>query len=95
MTIDAKGAAELYVYGYPFAYNMDEIVNLSEGRSALFPGVPAVGFNAFNIARSLSGPDAKLVSPNNDTLYNMAAIDLSGGPLLLHAPDTAGGGACP
>ena len=49
-----------------------------------------LGFNAFNINRSLSGPDAKFVSPNNDTLYNMAALDLSGGPLLLHAPDTAG-----
>ena len=90
MTIDAKGAAELYVYGYPLVYNTGEIVNLSEGRSSLFPGVPAVGFNAFNKARSLLGPDAKFVSPNNDTLYNGAALDLSGGPLLLHAPDTAG-----
>jgi len=43
MTIDAKGAAELYVYGYPFVYNTDEIVNLSEGRSTLFPDAPAVG----------------------------------------------------
>ena len=43
MTIDAKGEAELYVYGYPFVYNTDEIVNLSEGRSTLFPDAPAVG----------------------------------------------------
>ena len=80
MTIDAKGAAELYVYGYPLVYNTDEIVKLSEGGSGAFLDVPATGFNAFNKARSLLGPDAKFVSPNNDTLYNMAAIDLSGGP---------------
>ena len=42
-----------------------------------------LGFNAFNINRSLSGSDAKFVSPNNDTLYNMAALDLSGGPLAV------------
>ena len=90
MTIDAKGAAELYVYGYPLVYNTDEIVKLSEGGSGAFLDVPATGFNAFNKARSLLGPDAKFVSPNNDTLYNGAALDLSGGPLLLHAPDTAG-----
>jgi hypothetical protein len=90
MTIDVKDAAELYVYGYPLVYNTDEIVKLSEGRSGAFLDVPAAGFNAFNKARSLLGPDAEFVSPNNDTLYNAAAIDLSGGPLLLHAPDTAG-----
>jgi hypothetical protein len=30
------------------------------------------------------------VSPNNDTLYVVVALDLSGGPLLLNTPDTSG-----
>ncbi len=28
------------------------------------------------------------MSPNNDTLYVIAPLDMSGGPLLLHTPDT-------
>ena len=34
-------------------------------------------------------PTTKFVSPNNDTLYLVAPLDLSGGPLVLHVPDTA------
>jgi hypothetical protein len=76
------------VYGYPLVYCTDEILKLTDGRSTMFPDANA--FNVFNKARSLLGPDAKFVSPNNDTLYIVAPLDLSGGPLLFHAPDTAG-----
>jgi hypothetical protein len=88
MAIDASRAAELFIYGYPLVYCTNEILKLTGGRSTLFPD-PAP-FNAFNKARELLGPDAEFVTPNNDTLYVVAALDLSGGPLLLHTPDTSG-----
>jgi hypothetical protein len=37
----------------------------------------------------LLGPETTFVSPNNDTLYVIAALDLRAGPLVLHVPDTA------
>lgn len=86
MTIDVKGAAELYVYGYPLVYCTDEIVKLTDGRSTMFPR--PTPFNSFVSARELLGPSAKFVSPNNDTLYVMAPLDMTAGPLLLHTPDT-------
>ncbi|MET0579643.1 MAG: DUF1254 domain-containing protein, partial [Ilumatobacteraceae bacterium] len=87
MTIDAQVAAELFIYGYPFVYCTDEILRLSGPQSTLLAG--GVPFNTFGLARQLLGPDAKFVSPNNDTLYVMAPLDLSGGPVGLHTPDTA------
>ncbi|MFZ0043669.1 MAG: DUF1254 domain-containing protein [Solirubrobacteraceae bacterium] len=30
------------------------------------------------------------MSVNNDTIYTIATVDLSGGPVVLHVPDTAG-----
>ena len=86
MTIDVAAATELYVYGYPLVYCTDEILKLTDGRSTMFP--QSTPFNTFVHARELLGPDAKFVSPNNDTLYVMVPLDVSGGPLLLHTPDT-------
>ncbi len=38
--------------------------------------------------RALADASAKFVSVNNDTLYTMISLDLSGGPLVLRVPDT-------
>ncbi|MGH3198960.1 MAG: DUF1254 domain-containing protein, partial [Streptosporangiaceae bacterium] len=38
----------------------------------------------------LAGPDDRFVSINNDTIYSIAQVDVSGGPVLLRVPDTAG-----
>ena len=47
--------------------------------------------NLFSHSRQLLGPaNRRVVTPNNDTLYTNAWLDLSRGPLLVHAPDTAG-----
>ncbi len=47
--------------------------------------------NVFTHTRQLLGPqDRRVVTPNNDTLYTNAWLDLSRGPMLLHAPDTHG-----
>jgi hypothetical protein len=80
-----KAAVQTYLYGYPLVYNLTEVAGLVAGRSAL--GAPAP-LNTFGAARNLLGPDAKFVTPNNDTLYLIAACDLSGGPLVLDVPDT-------
>lgn len=44
--------------------------------------------NLFTHTRRRLGPDDReVVSPNNDTLYSNAWLDLSGGPVLLETPD--------
>ena len=86
MTVDVQDVVELFLYGYPFVYCTDEIVKLAGPESTLMAG--GVPINSFGCARHLLGPETKFVSPNNDTLYVVAPLDVSGGPLLLHTPDT-------
>ncbi len=44
--------------------------------------------NAFLPQRSLAGPEARNVTtPNNDTIYALAFIDLTGGPVTVTQPD--------
>jgi hypothetical protein len=38
--------------------------------------------------RLLNASDRRVVTPNNDTLYTNAWLDLSQGPLMIHTPDT-------
>ena len=51
---------------------------------------PAAPFNSFSHARALAGPKDTFVTINNDTVYSMAQLDLSVGPVALHVPDTDG-----
>lgn len=88
VTAQVAQAAKVFLYGYPLVYNLDEIAKFPGGPSVL-GGVPAP-FNTLTGAPALLGPDATFVSPNNDTLYLMAAMNLGGGPLLLRVPDTGG-----
>jgi hypothetical protein len=47
--------------------------------------------NVFTHARQLLGAGkSRVVSPNNDTLYTNAWLDLGDGPLVIDVPDTAG-----
>ncbi len=80
-----KAAAETYVYGYPLIYNLHEIDRLATPDNVLNHAAPV---NTFGAARALLDPSAKFVTPNNDTLYVVAACDVSRGPLVLHVPDT-------
>ena len=80
-------AAQAYIYGYPLVYNLEEIGKLPAGQSTIF-GKP-VPWNTFGPVRDLLDASAQFVTPNNDTLYLIAPLDLSGGPLVLHVPDTA------
>ena len=49
----------------------------------------AAPFNSFSHGRTLAGPDETFVSINNDTVYSIAQVDLSVGPVLLSVPDSA------
>jgi hypothetical protein len=80
-------AVEACVYGYPLVYNLDELVKFSKGSSTILAD-QAIPYNQFGMVRELLGPDAKFVTPNNDTLYMVAAADVSQGPLVLSVPDT-------
>jgi hypothetical protein len=82
----SKAAAEAFIYGYPLVYSLGEIAGFAEGHSSLPVSAP---WNEFGYARELLGPETTFVSPNNDTLYVLAALDLRPGPLVLHVPDTA------
>ena len=78
---------EAYLYGFPLVFNLDQVQRyVTDGVGAN----PAAPFNTFSHARALAGPDDTFVTINNDTVYSMAQLDLSVGPVALHVPDTAG-----
>ena len=80
-------AADAYIYGFPLIFDLQEVSSfIREGMGSLDPAP----FNSFSHASKLAGPDDRFVSINNDTIYSIAQVDVSGGPLLLHVPDTAG-----
>ena len=81
-----RAAAETFVYGYPLVYSLTEMAGFVGGHSSLPVSAP---WNEFGYARELLGPETTFVTPNNDTLYVIAALDLRPGPLVLHVPDTA------
>lgn len=80
-------AADAYVYGYPLVYDLNEVRAFSERGMG---SVAAKPINEFSHATTLGGPGDKFVSINNDTVYSVAQLDLSGGALMLQVPDTGG-----
>ena len=79
--------SEAFFYGYPLVADLDEVVRFTETGMG---SVPAAPFNQFSHARTLAGPADTFVTINNDTLYSIAQFDLSGGPLFLDVPNSAG-----
>ncbi len=80
-------AADAFIYGFPLRFNLEEVDRF---RHTGMGSVPAAPFNEFGHARQLAGPDDTFVSINNDTLYSIAQIDVSGGAVRLDVPDTRG-----
>ncbi|MFF2371781.1 DUF1254 domain-containing protein [Agromyces sp. NPDC058110] len=78
---------EAYLYGFPLVFNLDQVARYVETGVGANPAAP---FNSFSHARTLAGPEDTFVTINNDTVYSMASLDLSVGPVALHVPDTAG-----
>jgi hypothetical protein len=77
-------AMEAVIYGLPCVYQYREMF-----AQAVDPASPRyVGFNRFAHGRDLAGPDYKAFkTPNSDTLYSNAWLDLTGGPVLVETPD--------
>jgi hypothetical protein len=82
----AKLAAEAYVYGFPLVL-MD--VSRQVMTAIAKPTTSAAPINQFNVSQEF--PDAtftNVVTPNADTLYSFAWLDLTKEPLVLNLPDT-------
>jgi hypothetical protein len=77
-------AMEAAIYGLPSVYQYREMFAQAVDRAS----PRYVGFNRFAHDRDLAGPDYKAFkSPNSDTLYSNAWLDLTSGPVLIESPD--------
>ncbi|MER7604477.1 DUF1254 domain-containing protein [Nocardioides sp. NPDC127503] len=86
-TTEPAKVTQAYLYGFPLVFNLDQVTRyVTDGVGAN----PAAPFNTFSHARKLAGPEDTFVTINNDTIYSMAQLDLSVGPLALHVPDAEG-----
>lgn len=80
-------AVEAFFYGFPLVFDLNEVGRFArEGIGA----VPPTPYNEFGHARRLAGPETRFVSVNNDTVYSIANVDVSGGPVRLDVPDAQG-----
>lgn len=89
-------AAEAVTYAWPL-YEMSRMRAATSPRKTAAgpagdtPDSPQRWCNVFIHARKLLGAgQSRVVTPNHDTLYSNAWLDLSGGPLVIDVPDTAG-----
>jgi len=80
-----------YVWGYPLVraaqirQNMTLPSDPFRPRPLTAPGAP---INRMGHARKLASPELRVgVAPNNDTLYNLAWLDMNDGPFVLTTPD--------
>ena len=80
-------AAEAFIYGFPLVFDLQEIERFT--RSGMGSLAPAP-LNVFSHATALAGPKDTFVSMNNDTIYSIANVDVSGGPVRLDVPDAHG-----
>jgi len=73
-------AREAWIYGLP-------LVEMAAARGRMMAAGASV--NAFSHQRALAGPLSRTVAtPNCDTLYSSAWLDLSSGPVTLVVPET-------
>lgn len=71
-------ARQAFIYGFPMVENY----GLMYGQAVTGAG----GFNSMKSSAKLYGPeDQEVVTPNNDTPYSQAWLDLGGGPVELSA----------
>jgi hypothetical protein len=83
---DLRAAArEAFIYCLP-------LIEMAQARTRMLRGDPGgqpAGINQFKPTRDLAGPQNRTItSPNNDTLYNNAWLDLTKGPVTLTIPPT-------
>src|SRR5438309_1092003 len=76
---------EAYIYGYPLVL-MDINRRVSTNVSAPM-GRGSAPINQFGHTSAFPSPQSRrVVSPNVDTLYSIAFLDLAAEPLVLHVP---------
>jgi hypothetical protein len=80
---------EAYVYLYPLV-TMD--VTRKRAVNVARDTMPGFGpLNEFHHTRRFPPAEFRaVVRPNFDTLYSSAWLDLTGGPVLVHVPDSGG-----
>jgi hypothetical protein len=80
---------QAYIYGFPYVY-MSE-VRWGQVAQKVDPILPHAAVNHFWHNQVMGGPESQAGgSPNNDTLYSIAWLDLSGEPVILSVPDVGG-----
>jgi hypothetical protein len=78
-------ASSAYTFAYPLV--LMELTRRQDAARRSGAGLPAA--NQFVHSRAFPDEHSRLViRPNADTLYSVAWLDLSDGPVLLHVPDT-------
>jgi len=82
-----KNGVEAYLFGYPLVL-MD--VTKQVGSQPNAPGPHGVVNQFYNMWTYPDPSFTIVVSPNADTLYSIAFLDLSKEPVVLHVPDTKG-----
>ena len=80
-------AAEAFIYGFALVFDLQEVDRFTQQGIGQVPATP---FNEFGHAGELAGPETTFVSINNDTVYSIAQVDLSGGPIRLDVPASNG-----
>ena len=83
----AELAAEAFIYGFALVFDLQQVERFTRAGMGSLPAAP---LNQFAHASSLAGPRDTFVSINNDTVYSLANVDVSGGPVRLDVPDAAG-----
>ena len=81
-------AKEAWIYGYSIFYNYKTIYEYGiNPKSKVYAG----GFNKFkHYSQSFTANDTTIVTPNNDTPYSWAMLNLSDEPMVLQVPKIEG-----
>ncbi|MBZ4014342.1 DUF1254 domain-containing protein [Streptomyces purpurogeneiscleroticus] len=86
----AADVVNAYVYGYPLVLTQ-ATRQLSTNVARPNAATLQAPVNRFATADNVPSPEFRtVVSPNVDTLYSSAWLDLKAGPVVLHVPDTRG-----
>lgn len=90
MPSEAERAARAYVYGLPIAMNHATFADyFSNKNSSEYKGNVANRF--YHTRRLFTAENKSIVTPNQDTMYSTALLDLRGGPVVLKVPKVEDG----
>lgn len=78
-------AKDAYIFAYPMLYNYQTLYTQTQDMT--FPGYIG-GFNRYrHYARPSTPADSDIVTPNNDTTYSWAWLDLRREPIVFETPE--------